>query len=105
VDFGRAYFAYVSVTNAARNGAEYGASHSVAASDAAGIRDAALQDTSSLLNVSDTNPTVTSNTGTDAQGMTYIDVTVEYQFSTIFNWPVVGGDFDIGRTVRMRVPE
>lgn len=105
VDFGRAYFAYVSVTNAARNGAEYAASSSIAANDNDGIREAALADTSNLVNVSATNPAVTSTTGSDFQGRPYAEVTVVYEFSTMFNWPVVGGDFDIVRTVRMRVPE
>jgi Flp pilus assembly protein TadG len=105
VDFGRVYFAHVSVTNAARNGADYAASGSTAAADTAGIRDAAVADTTNLLYSSPTNPLVSVATGTDSQGRLYADVTVNYTFTTIFPWPGLPNAFNVARTVRARVAE
>ncbi len=103
IDFGRVYFAYVSVTNGARNGAQYAALSPESAADAAGIRDAAVADTSDLLNTSGTNPEVTVVTGTDSRGGLYADVTVNYTYSTIFPWPGLPHSIDLSRTVRARV--
>jgi Flp pilus assembly protein TadG len=103
VDFGRVYFAYVSVTNGARNGAQYAALSPEAAADPDGIREAAIADTSDLLNTSETNPEVTVATGTDSQGGLYADVTVSYTYSTIFPWPGLPNSIDLSRTVRARV--
>jgi Flp pilus assembly protein TadG len=103
VDFGRAYFAYVSVTNGARNGAQYASQSPVAAEDADAIREAVLADTSDLLNTSETNPEVSITTGTDGRGGLYADVTVSYTYGTIFPWPGLPGSIDLARTVRARV--
>jgi Flp pilus assembly protein TadG len=104
IDFGRAYFAYVSVTNGAQNGAHYASAGPLYASDLTGIKNAVLADTSDLVNTSATNPDVAASSGTDGQGNMFVDVTVTYQFEPIFPWPGVPGSFDIGRTVRARVP-
>ncbi len=105
IDFGRVFFAYVSVTNAARNGADYASFSSVAANDLTGIRAAVVGDTGDLLNTSDSNPQVTSTTGTDSQGRLYADVTVTYAFSTIFPWPGLPDTVDVSRTVTARVAQ
>ncbi len=105
IDFGRAYFAYVSVTNGARNGAQYAGAAPTNASDMTGIRSAVLADTSDLVNTSATNPAVATALGTDGQGNTFIDVTVTYEFEPIFPWPGVPDSIDIVRTVRARVPK
>lgn len=103
IDFGRVYFAYVSVTNGARNGAEH-ASHGVGAvADTDAIREAVLADTSDLLNTSETNPQVTVTTGTDAYGGVYADVTVNYTYGTIFPWPGLPDSINLARTVRARI--
>lgn len=104
-DFGRVYFAYVSVTNAARNGAQYASVSTERAGDLDGIRGAALADTENLLNTSPTNPDVSAETGLDSQGKTYASVTVSYTFETLFPWPGIPDSVDMERTVRMRVAE
>jgi Flp pilus assembly protein TadG len=103
IDFGRVYFAYVSVTNGARNGAQYAALSPEAAADSDGIREAAVADTSDLLDTSETNPEVAVATGTDSGGGLYADVTVSYTYSTLFPWPGLPDSIDLSRTVRARV--
>ncbi|MCH8025659.1 MAG: pilus assembly protein [Chloroflexi bacterium] len=105
IDFGRVYFAYISVTNGARNGADYASLGSAAADDLDGIRAAAVADTSDLVNISPTNPSVSSASGTDSQGRLYSDVTVSYTFTTIFPWPGLPSSINVERTVRARVAE
>ncbi len=105
IDFGRVFFAYVSVTNAARNGADYASTSAVEAADLDGIRAAVVGDTGDLLNTSGNNPQVTATTGTDSQGRLYADVTVTYAFSTIFPWPGLPSSFDVVRSVTARVGE
>ena len=105
IDFGRVYFAYVSVTNGARNGAHYASESATAAADTSGVTSAAVADTSDLLNTSPSNPTVTVTTGNDSQGRLFADVTMAYTFSTIFPWPGLPSSIDVERTVRARVAE
>ena len=105
IDFGRVYFSFVSVTNAARNGAHYASGSATDAADLTGIRSAAVADTNELLNTSPTNPDVAVNTGTDTQGRLYADVTVSYTFTTIFPWPGLPNSMNVERTVRARVAE
>ena len=103
IDYGRVYFAYISVTNGARIGADYAASGPTQAADTAAIKAAALGDTSDLLNQSPTNPEVTVVTASDSQGSLYADVTMTYTFTTLFPWPGLPTSIDIERTVRSRV--
>lgn len=105
MDYGRVYFAYTSVTNAARTGADYAAAGPASASDTTGIRAAAVAETSDLLNTSASNPDVSVATGTDSQGRLYADITVTYSFDTLFPWPGLPSSFDVERTVRARVAE
>ena len=114
IDFGRLYFAYVSVTNASRNAAQYGSFNVVRAndedcSDGNCLRLAAVSDTSDLLNSSDTNPTVSSepcaNGSLDSQGRQCVRITVTYTFEPIVPWPGLTGTIDMSRTVQMRVAE
>jgi len=105
IDFGRVHFAYVSVTNGARTGADYAAESLTAAADIDGIRSAALTETTDLLNASPENPQVSVATGTDGQGHLFADVTMLCTFTTIFPWPGLPNSFDVIRTVRSRVAE
>ncbi len=102
-DFGRLYFSYVSITNAAQDGAHYASSSETSASDVDGIREAALAGTAGLPNSSPSNPDVSVATGTDSQERLYADVTVNYKFSTLFPWPGIPGEINLGRTVRAEV--
>ena len=109
IDFGRVYFAYVSVTNSARTGADYAAANcspSCEEDDLIGIRDAVVADTTQLLNTSPTNPDVSVNVG-DSLGLgnSQVDVTVSYTFTTIFPWPGLPTSMNVERTVTARVQE
>ncbi len=105
MDYGRVYFAYISVTNGARIGADYAANGPTQATDTAAIKAAALGDTTDLLDQSPTNPEVTVVTANDSQGQLYADVTMTYTFSTLFPWPGLPTSIDIERTVRSRVAQ
>lgn len=105
IDYGRVYFAYISVTNGARNGADFASVSPSAAADLPGIKTAATNDTIQLLNTSPTNPDVAVTTGTDVQGRLFADVTMNYTFSTIFPWPGLPTSINVARTVRARVAE
>jgi len=105
IDYGRVYFAYVSVTNGARTGADFASDSTTAAANIDGIRSAALAETLELLNTSSDNPQVSVVTGTDSQGRVYADVTMQYTFTTIFPWPGLPDSMEVTRTVRARVEE
>ncbi len=104
-DYGRVYFAYVSVTNGARTGADYAAANSTQAADLEGIKAAALTETNELVNTSETNPNVAVTTGTDTNGNPYADVTMTYTFTTLFGWPGLPDSIDVQRTVRTSIGE
>jgi Flp pilus assembly protein TadG len=100
VDFARLFYHYSIITNAARSGALY-ASDPVAAAESPypSIKDAALAEATDLSPA----PTVTSTSGTDADGNPYTDVTVTYTFSTLINYPGIPNPVNLGRTVRVRL--
>jgi Flp pilus assembly protein TadG len=97
-DFGRFYYAQVTVTNGARTGAQYGSASAANAGDLPGIQAAANGDMANL-----SGATISKTTGNDATGNPYVRVTVTYAFSPIFDWPVLPGSVDIERSVQMRV--
>ncbi len=110
IDYGRVYFAYVSVTNAARNGAQYASVSPDAAADEAGVREAVLDETSALLDTSPTNPSVVlvspppaSPSCQDADANPCARVTVHYTFHTLVSWPGLPSSIEVQRTVEMRV--
>jgi Flp pilus assembly protein TadG len=105
IDLGRVFFAYISVTNAARNGAHYASTDPAHTLDVAGIREAALADTGQLTGTSLSNPRVAVATGNDSLGYQYAEVTVNYRFETLFSWPGLPGSIDMHRTVRAMVGE
>ena len=113
IDFGRVYFTYVSVTNAARNGADYAAANCDPACDADGIRNAVLADTADLPNTSPTNPQVTvvgpppaAPACVDAAGNPCAAVTVRHTFTALFPWPgIIPSSVDVTRTVTARIAE
>jgi Flp pilus assembly protein TadG len=108
-DFSRVFYYSLTITNCARNGAQYGSQSPTYAANTAGIKAAALADASSL------NPAATVDdpvTGTDAAGNPYIKVTVHYSFTTIGLYPSASNPFTLSgfsdplaltRTVQMRV--
>jgi Flp pilus assembly protein TadG len=85
VDFARAFYAHLIITNASRNAALYACDNPTTASDTAGITAAALNDTTDLANV-----TVTTGNYIDAtDGNQYVWVTVSYPFQTLTSFPGV----------------
>jgi Flp pilus assembly protein TadG len=99
VDYSRVFYFSLTIENAARNAALYGTRDTTHASDTAGIQSVALADCS---NVTPT-PTVTSQSGTDANGYSVVTVTISYDFHTITNYPGIPSTTTLTRTVSMRV--
>jgi Flp pilus assembly protein TadG len=98
VDWSRVFYYYVVIDNCARNGAVYASdAYSNVGSPYKDITAAALADAP---NVQPT-PTVTSATGTDANGHAYAECTVSYTFRTVSNFPLVPSTTQIVRTVRV----
>jgi Flp pilus assembly protein TadG len=100
VDFARAYSAHIQVTNAARAGAIYGSRSMALATDSTAVQDAALADSPTIYS---TAPVVSSSTSKDSDDYDQISVTVNYNFSTLFNYPGIPTNVTISRTVSMRV--
>ncbi len=98
LDWARVFYATVVVDNCARNGALYAIDpYAQAKSPYASMQAAALADASNLT----PQPTVTSTSGTDADGRQYMDCTVSYTFQTLTNFPGVPDTTVITRTVRV----
>jgi Flp pilus assembly protein TadG len=97
-DYCRVAYYSVTVTNCARNGVVYGSADQVRARDTAGIAAAARADASVNL-----DPQCLSvGSSTDA-GATYVQVTVNYPFTTIAQYPGIPRQTNLSRTVRMDV--
>src|ERR1700736_3500563 len=80
VDLGRLAKVDDSLTNAARNGAQYGSANTTAAADSTSIRAAAVTEMQNLPKVTSSNPTVTATLVT-VSGTQYIKVTVTYDLT------------------------
>jgi Flp pilus assembly protein TadG len=104
VDFGRIFYAAVTLDNCARNGALWEADpYYRTESGFTNVRDAALADATNLDQQG--NPLiVTSGTGTDETGRPYVEVTVSQRFRTVSQFPGIPGDSNVTRTVRMARP-
>ena len=99
-DYARSVYYAVTVANCARNGALYACDSAFAAKTSyTNIQQAALADSGNLSPA----PTVSSTTGTDAGGNSYVEVTVSYPFQGTINYPGIAGSFTISRAVRMAV--
>src|SRR5208282_4276659 len=88
IDLGRLAKYTNAVSNAARNGAQYGCATPTAAANSTAIRAAAVTEMSGLSNVTGSNPTVTATTVTHSS-TSFIHVTVSHDmtgtaFFTIF---------------------
>lgn len=99
-DFGRAFTAYIAISSAAREGASYGSESLVQATNASAVQAAALADAPSIWG---TAPTVSTTTGVDTWGYTYVQVTVNYTFTPFTRVPPIPASVAMTRTVRMRV--
>jgi Flp pilus assembly protein TadG len=98
-DFSRLFYAWVMLNNCARNGALYANTSSIAAGTPYSSTTAAAQANWGT-NLS-TAPTVSTASGTDANGYPYTAVTVSYTFTTLVNYPAIPNSVTLSRTVRM----
>ncbi len=98
IDYARLFYAWALIADAARNGALYASDSSLATSTTLGsIQNAALATTTNL----SPTPTVANTSGTDGYGVSYVEVTVNYQFSTLISYPGIPSSVALSRTVRM----
>ena len=113
-DFARAFYAAVTVTNAAGVGAMYGTRSVGAASDVAGITQAAQNDAQNLIGMSVTTTkycqcpdgssiacTATSCAG-NTKSLLYCSVTAQYSFRTMAPYPGIPSTVLIAKRVIMR---
>jgi Flp pilus assembly protein TadG len=98
IDFARIYYCSLSLTNSARAGALYASDPSTAAeSPFASVQAAALSDLTNL----NPQPTITSTSGVDGDGRSYVSVRADYTFRTITRFPGVPAQVVLQRTVTM----
>ena len=102
-DWARIFYYSVTLTNAARQGAIYGANlNPTATSPYTSVAQAAMAERG--VQALTPSPTITSTTGGSATlGTNYIEVTVTWPFSTVTSFPGVPSPVLLTRTVRMRV--
>lgn len=99
IDFARVYFALVTITHCASNGATYASLSTYdPSSPYQSIQQAALADAGNL----SPTPTVSNTSGVDSAGNRYVEVTVTYPFQTLVNWPGIASETTLSRTVRMQ---
>ena len=102
VDFARVFYYSTTLANCARNGAAYESDpYGKRESPYANVTEAALADAPDLTADPSNKPTVATATGTDAEGRSYVEVTVKYKFRTVSAFPGVPSEQEISRTVRM----
>ena len=98
VDWSRVFYYSVTLDNCARNGAIYVSDpYTKVKSPYGSITAAALADAPNLSPA----PTVTSSSGVDADGYSYVACTVSYTFHTVTNFPGVPKSTNLARTVRV----
>lgn len=119
-DFGRMFYAYITVSNAARSGAQFGAMSLINAANKNGIISAVTNDSSNITLASG-SPAVSQctciSTATtvkicgasyncsDNPGATYVTVTVATPFSTLLNYPGLPNPITLTKTAEMQVLE
>jgi Flp pilus assembly protein TadG len=100
IDYSRLFYAWATLADVARDGALYASDSSFATSTTyATAQQAALADASNLSPA----PTITSTSGVDAGGNSYVQVTATYQFQTIANYPGIPNSVSLSRSLRMVV--
>ena len=102
IEMGRYVRAMVTVANAARNGATYASASTTAASDGAAVRQAVLDEMSSL-ETSVSNPVVTTQVGQDVRNYSFVTVTVNYRFSPLCPLPGLPAQWQATRSIQMRI--
>jgi Flp pilus assembly protein TadG len=109
VDFARAFYYSISITNAARDGALWASDPTLVAANQSpysSYQDAALSEFKNPDGSWRFSPPPTCDPpvyGTDSKGNAYVEVTVHYEFSSIVNFPTLPDTLHLQRTVRMRM--
>ena len=94
-DYPRLFYSLATLSDCARAGAMYYATHSTATT--AAIQQAALADATNLSPA----PTVTTASGTDSSGNAYVQVTVSCTFRTLTANPAIPSPVTLSRTFVM----
>jgi len=102
-EFSRLWYANITVQNAARVGAEYGAQNYTTAEDAVGIEAAVRAEMATLFGVTLSNPSVSVLNGTDTFDQRFVSVTVIYTFQPILPVPGMASNLRITKTAIMRL--
>jgi Flp pilus assembly protein TadG len=116
-DFGRLFYTYLEVINAARAGAQYGSNSVITAADAAGMAAAAKQDGANVPNLTVSASQCTCGTSTafipacsssyctnDPQG-NYVVVNAQVPFATIVRYPGVPSSITLKGQAVMQVQQ
>lgn len=116
-DFGRLFYTYVGVINAARAGAQYGSNSVITAADATGMSAAAKQDAVNVANLTVSASQCTCGTATssipacssnfcanDPQG-NYVVVNTQVPFTTIVKYPGVPSSITLKGQAVMQVQQ
>ncbi len=117
-DLGRIFYTYVTVSDAARAGAQFGSESLTTAANASGIKSAVLNDASNI-SLTSGSPTISQctcvSTATtvsicpsaydcsDNPGATYVTVTVSASLSTFGRYPGLSNPVTLTRTAEMQV--
>jgi Flp pilus assembly protein TadG len=105
-DMGRALADYVAVSNAARVGAEYGATHAYStytySSWQSLVVQSAQQEMQGSSGIDPTQLTVTVATVPESANLYLVTVTVTYPFSLITAWPGMPAQFNLSHSVTMQ---
>ena len=97
IDWSRIFYYSLTINNCARNGALWASDpYGITKSSYPDMTTAALADAGNI----QPTPTVTSNTGVDADGRNYVECTVTYNFQTVTNLPLVPSTTTLTRTIR-----
>ncbi len=119
IDFGRAYYLSIEVTNAAYAGAEYGTQYP---SDTTGMTTAANNDAHDIsagvspvatygCECSDLSGTASASCATQptctggATVVSYVKVTTSYTYNTMFHWPGIPSSFALTGSAKMRATQ
>jgi Flp pilus assembly protein TadG len=105
-DLTRAIAAYICVSNAARVGAEYGATHGYTSYTEstwqAQVTQQAANEMQGTLGLNSSQLTVAVSSVTDANNLPLVTVTTSYPFSMITAWPGLSQQFNVTHSVTMQ---
>lgn len=105
-DFARVGHYRQIVCNAARTGAEFGATHKFTnytkSNWQAGIQGAVLAEMQNVPNFDVGKMQYSLNASTDDEGLAHIHVYVAYPFRTVVDWPLLPSQFSLERNAHFR---